>query len=144
MVMSSADRHFILRKEWDVSQRDIASAVRQTIKIKNQRRQTIIMDSDVFWIRIEKSKQAVEGFMSKMRRSKKSDHGMDDVSLLSSSFQRDYMDVASDHSQAESLDCTSHRNAILDIEPEEGDGQGHENSTAIEMLGQGENPSLSL
>ena len=48
MVMSPDDRSWMLRKEWNVSQKEIAAAVRQVIKVKNQRPQTILMDGDVF------------------------------------------------------------------------------------------------
>jgi hypothetical protein len=41
MVLPRDVRQQILRKEWDVSQQQIASAVRANIKIKNQRRATV-------------------------------------------------------------------------------------------------------
>lgn len=41
MVLPRCVRQDMLRKEWDVSQSQIASAVRQNIKIKNQRRSTV-------------------------------------------------------------------------------------------------------
>jgi hypothetical protein len=41
MILSRELRDSMLRKEWDVSRAEIAAAIRDTIKIKNQRRQTV-------------------------------------------------------------------------------------------------------
>lgn len=41
MVLPRDIRQSMLKKEWDVSQGQIAAAVRQNIKIKNQRRSTV-------------------------------------------------------------------------------------------------------
>lgn len=41
MILPRAVRQQMLRKEWDVSQAQIAAAVRNNIKIKNQRRTTV-------------------------------------------------------------------------------------------------------
>jgi hypothetical protein len=41
MVLSREARDEMLRKEWDISRAEIAAAIRDTIKIKNQRRQTV-------------------------------------------------------------------------------------------------------
>ena len=41
MILSREIRDSMLRKEWDISRADIAAAIRDTIKIKNQRRQTV-------------------------------------------------------------------------------------------------------
>lgn len=41
MVLPRDVRQMMLRYDWDVSQHQIASAVRANIKIKNQRRQTV-------------------------------------------------------------------------------------------------------
>lgn len=41
MVVPRMVREHILRREWDVSQHQIASAVRETIRVKHQRRQTV-------------------------------------------------------------------------------------------------------
>lgn len=41
MILPREVRQQMLRKEWDVTQRQIAEAVRNNIKVKNQRRATI-------------------------------------------------------------------------------------------------------
>lgn len=41
MVIPRTVRHDMLRLEWEVSQKDIAEAVRQNVKVKNQRRTTV-------------------------------------------------------------------------------------------------------
>jgi hypothetical protein len=41
MVLSREIRDSMLRTEWDVSRAEIAAAIRETIKVKNQRRQTV-------------------------------------------------------------------------------------------------------
>jgi hypothetical protein len=41
MVLSREARDEMLRKEWDISRAEIAAAIRDTIRIKNQRRQTV-------------------------------------------------------------------------------------------------------
>jgi septal ring factor EnvC (AmiA/AmiB activator) len=41
MVLPRKVRHDMLRKEWDIRQKDIAEAVRRNIKVKNQRKSTV-------------------------------------------------------------------------------------------------------
>ena len=41
MILSREIRDSMLRREWDVSRAEIAAAIRDTIKVKNQRRQTV-------------------------------------------------------------------------------------------------------
>jgi hypothetical protein len=41
MVLPRKVRQDMLRREWDVNQRDIAEAVRRNVKIKNQRKATV-------------------------------------------------------------------------------------------------------
>ena len=41
MILSRELRDIMLRRDWDVSRAEIAAAIRDTIKIKNQRRQTV-------------------------------------------------------------------------------------------------------
>jgi len=41
MVLPRKVRQDMLRREWDVTQRDIAEAVRRNVKIKNQRKATV-------------------------------------------------------------------------------------------------------
>jgi hypothetical protein len=41
MILPREVRHQMLRSEWDVSQAQIASAIRNNIKVKNQRRATV-------------------------------------------------------------------------------------------------------
>jgi hypothetical protein len=41
MVLTREERDALLRKEWEVSRADIAAAIRQTLKIKHQRRHTV-------------------------------------------------------------------------------------------------------
>mmetsp|Transcript_581 Transcript_581/g.1485 ORF Transcript_581/g.1485 Transcript_581/m.1485 type:complete len:270 (+) Transcript_581:593-1402(+) len=41
MVLPRKVRHDMLRREWDVQQREIAEAVRRNVKIKNQRKSTV-------------------------------------------------------------------------------------------------------
>lgn len=41
MILSRELRDAMLRRDWDVSRAEIAAAIRDTIKIKNQRRQTV-------------------------------------------------------------------------------------------------------
>lgn len=41
MVLPRTVRDHILRKEWDVSQQQIASAIRETLRVKHSRRQTV-------------------------------------------------------------------------------------------------------
>jgi hypothetical protein len=41
MILSRELRDIMLRRDWDVSRAEIAAAIRDTVKIKNQRRQTV-------------------------------------------------------------------------------------------------------
>ena len=41
MVLTREERDSLLRREWEVSRADIASAIRETLKIKHQRRHTV-------------------------------------------------------------------------------------------------------
>lgn len=41
MVLPRKVRHDMLRREWDVQQREIAEAVRRNVKVKNQRKSTV-------------------------------------------------------------------------------------------------------
>lgn len=41
MVLPRKVRHDMLRREWDVQQREIAEAVRRNVKTKNQRKSTV-------------------------------------------------------------------------------------------------------
>jgi hypothetical protein len=108
MVMSAEDRQWLLRKEWDVSQKEIATAVRQVIKVKNQRRQTIMNDSDALILRWRKTMEALEGCLTPITNAwKKEDPLM---------YQHDYMSVASDCSQKETLDRTRHKGATIVID----------------------------
>ena len=108
MVMSAEDRQWLLRKEWEVSQKDIASAVRQVIKVKNQRRQTVMNDNDALILRWRKTMEALEGCLTPITSVwKKEDPLM---------YQHDYMSVASDCSQKETLDRTRHKGALILID----------------------------
>lgn len=109
MVMSPDDRTWILKKEWNVSQKEIATAVRQAIKIKNQRRQTILMDGDVFWNRVNKAIEVLEGCVKPITNAWKND---DDAQL-------DWMSVAPDCTQKGTLDATRHRGVTFTIDDEE-------------------------
>ena len=113
MVMSPDDRAWILKKEWNVSQKDIAAAVRQATKVKNQRRQTILMDGDVFWNRISRAMEALEGCVKPITNAWKNG---DDAQL-------DWMNVAPDCTQKGTLDATRHRGVTFTIEDEEADRQ---------------------
>jgi hypothetical protein len=42
MVLTREERDAMLRKEWEISRSDIASAIRETLKIKHQRRHTVM------------------------------------------------------------------------------------------------------
>ena len=108
MVMSSDDRLWILRNEWNVSQKEIAAAVRQSIKIRNQRRHTILMEGDVFWSRVRRVVEAFEDCVKPISDAWKSDDE-----------QLDWMHVASDHAQTSSLDATRHKGVAFIIDDEE-------------------------
>jgi hypothetical protein len=113
LTMSAQDRQRLLRKEWKIPQKDIANAVRGTIKTKNQRRQTIVNDSDIFWIRWNKTKAIMGECLAPIIDAwKKND---DDYT------QHDWMDHASDYSQSDSLDVTRHKGVMIRIEMEEED-----------------------
>jgi hypothetical protein len=94
--MSPQVRQSVLRKEWNVPQKDIASAVRASIKIKNQRRETAVNDTGLFWIRWNNVKDAMGGCGCAWKKEEEFE-------------QRDIMDQGSDYSQSTSLDKTRHK-----------------------------------
>lgn len=63
MILSRELRDNMLRNEWDVSRAEIASAIRDTIKIKNQRRQTVQN------LNKDKVEELLEGASKKIFRS---------------------------------------------------------------------------
>lgn len=110
MVMSAEDRQWLLRKEWEVSQKEIASSVRQAIKVKNQRRQTIMNDKDALILRWRKTMEVLEGCFAPISGAwKKEDTLM---------YQQDHMSQASECSQKATLDETRHKGAPVVIEDE--------------------------
>lgn len=134
MVMSADDRQWILRKEWEISQKEIAAAVRQAIKVKNQRRQTIIMEGDVFWSRVKRAMEVFEDCVKPITNAWKTDDE-----------QLDWMDVAPEHAQTSSLDATRHRGATFIIDDEQADGSpdvAKSNDSDFGLIPDGD-PSLS-
>lgn len=111
MVMSAEDRQWLLRKEWEVSQKEIAASVRQSIKVKNQRRQTIMNDKDALILRWRKTMEVLEGCLAPISGVFKKE----DPLLM---YQQDYMSQASDCSQKATLDETRHKGAPVVIEDE--------------------------
>jgi hypothetical protein len=110
MVMSAEDRQWLLRKEWDVSQKEIASAVRQAIKVKNQRRQTIMNDKDALILRWRKTMEVLEGCIAPITNTWKKEDTL--------VYQHDYMSQGSVCSPQETLDRTRHKGATIAIDDE--------------------------
>lgn len=135
--MTAQIRQSILKKEWNVSQKEIASAVRRSIKAKNQRRHTILQGD----IEDQLMYKLKEGLASKMRKWKQSrltsgghnSHDDDDDELLEQQ-QVDYQDNASMSQQSGSLDGTRHKGAfIIAIEPEEEEEEEQVSSSTADM-----------
>lgn len=63
MVLPRKVRHDILRKEWDVRQKDIAEAVRRNVKVKNQRKATVNNLN-----KAPKMEEALESLSRKLKR----------------------------------------------------------------------------
>jgi hypothetical protein len=63
MILTREMRDSMLRKEWDISRNDIAAAIRDTIRIKNQRRQTVQN------LNKDKVEELLEGATKKIFRS---------------------------------------------------------------------------
>ena len=63
MVLPRKVRHDMLRKEWDVRQKDIADAVRTNVRVKNQRKATVNNLG-----KAPKMEQAMESLSRKLKR----------------------------------------------------------------------------
>ena len=63
MVLPRKVRQDMLRREWDVTQREIAAAVRQNVKVKNQRKSTVNNLN-----KATKMEEALESLSRKLKR----------------------------------------------------------------------------
>lgn len=114
LIMSAQVRKSLLKKEWNVSQREIASAVRSTVRCRNQRRQTVVNGENL--LVLEHVKEGWRSCVRKIARKRKS--SKDDLASWSQEDdQVDYMDrvTVSD----DSLNKTKHKSAEFKIEIEE-------------------------
>ena len=113
LIMSPQVRKSLLKKEWNVSQREIASAVRKTVKCRNQRRQTVVNGENL--LVLEHVKEGWRSCVRKIRKRRSSNDDDDDLALQDQ--QVDYMDrvTVSD----DNLNKTKHKSAEFKIEIEE-------------------------
>ena len=119
LVMSAQDRHWLLRQDWNVSQKEIAHAVRTTVRARNQRKQTIIKD-EMDERMLRRLKSVVNGFKSVLAVSSSS---ATEKKLDDDEDTEDWMERAAVYQQKGVLDKTRHRGSStsLDLLEEEKD-----------------------
>lgn len=124
MVLPRDVRQRMLRYDWDVSQNQIANAVRTNIKIKNQRRQTVTnldKHSKVEELLETAGRSFVRKIMFKKSTRKEMedlDKKMDEVKKIRAQHQMERMEVSDSD-----LDLDSHSGDNCDTDSETRDGK---------------------